>query len=267
MLDQIRLDLALAVDVLAMLGRDDESLELDGPLLAPRVDLVADGVLRLAFGAEVGQDTVLAGGCERLRDLVRERDRQGHQLRRLVARVAHHEALVARTGQVERVVVAGIVLHLEGGVDAAGDVGRLLVERHDDRAGLGVEAELRARVPDRGDPLAHQTRNVDVGARRHLAGHDDEPGRDERLAGDPPVGVVGEHGVQHRVGDLVGDLVRMTLGDRLGGDAERPGGDARNPSGWRAGCSAATRRWARGPSGSPPARPAGGPRAPSRRSP
>ena len=31
-----------------------------------------------------------------------------------------------------------------------------------------------------------------------------------------PVGIVAQHGVEHAVGDLVGDLVRVTLGHRLG---------------------------------------------------
>jgi hypothetical protein len=32
--------------------------------------------------------------------------------------------------------------------------------------------------------------------------------------------VVAHHGVEHAVGDLVGDLVRMALGDRLGREQE-----------------------------------------------
>ena len=126
--------------------------------------------------------------ASRLRELVREHDRQRHQLRRLVGRVAEHHPLVAGADPVERVVVARVVLHLEGGVDALRDVGRLLVERDDDAAGLGVEAVLGARVADRGDPLAHEPRDVDVRLGRDLAGDDDEAGRDERLAGDAPVG-------------------------------------------------------------------------------
>ena len=50
---------------------------------------------------------------------------------------------------------------------------------------------------------------------RDLAGDDDEARRDQRLAGDAPLGVVGEDGVEDGVRDLVGDLVRVALGDRL----------------------------------------------------
>ena len=82
---------------------------------------------------------------------------------RLVRRVAEHHPLVAGADPVERIVVARVVLHLERRVDALRDVGRLLVERDDHAAGLGVEAVLRARVADLGDALAHEARDVDVG--------------------------------------------------------------------------------------------------------
>ena len=39
--------------------------------------------------------------------------------------------------------------------------------------------------------------------------------------------VVGEDRVENRIGDLVGDLVRVALGDRLGAEGERPRGHAR----------------------------------------
>ena len=45
-----------------------------------------------------------------------------------------------------------------------------------------------------------------------------DAGLDQRLAGDARALVLREHGVEHRVGDLVGDLVRMSFGDGLGGE-------------------------------------------------
>ena len=78
------------------------------------------------------------------------------------ARVAEHHPLVAGADAVERIVVARVVLHLVRVVDALRDVGRLLVDRDDDAAGLGVEAVLGARVADLLDGLAHEARDVDV---------------------------------------------------------------------------------------------------------
>jgi hypothetical protein len=131
---------------------------------------------------------------------VGERDRERHQLLGLADREAEHQALVPRAA----------------GVDAHRDVGRLLVDRREDGAGLIVEAVLRAGVADVADRLADDLRDVDVRARRDLARDERGPGRHERLAGDPAVGIVGEDRVEDPVGDLVGDLVRVSLGDRLG---------------------------------------------------
>ena len=147
-----------------------------------------------------------------------EHDRQRHQLVGLVRGVAEHHPLVARSLTVQRVGVT--VLLLVRVVDALRDVGRLLVDCDDDAARLGVEAELRARVADLPDPASDELRDVDIRLGGDLAGDDDEPGRDQRLAGDAPLGIGGENGVEHGVGDLVGHLVRMALGDRLGGEGE-----------------------------------------------
>jgi hypothetical protein len=147
---------------------------------------------------------------------VGEHDRKRHQLRRLARRVPEHHPLIARADAVERVLVPGVVLDLVREVDALRDVRRLVVDRDDDAARRGVEAPLGVRVADVGDLLAHEGRDVHVRLGRDLAGDDDEPCGDQRLAGDAPVGVVSEDGVEDGVGDLVGDLVRMALGDRLG---------------------------------------------------
>src|SRR5262249_6238275 len=90
---------------------------------------------------------------------------------------------------------------------------------------------LGAGVADLLDPLADEPRDVDVDLGRDLARDDHEAGGDERLAGDAPVRIAGEHGVEDRVGDLVGDLVRVALGDRLGREVEAArSGDAGAPT-------------------------------------
>ena len=186
--------------------------------MAVLVDLVAHRHLGLAVGAQVVERAVLAHLGEPAREPVREHDRQRHQLVGLVDRVAEHHPLIARADGVELVDVA--VLALEGGVDALGDVGRLLVQRHDHAARLGVEPELGPRVADRTDALTGQPLDVERRRRRDLAGDDDEPGRDQRLARDAAQRILLQDGVEHGVGDLVGDLVRMTLGHRLGRELE-----------------------------------------------
>ena len=116
------------------------------------------------------------------------------------------------------------MLHLVRGIDALCDVGRLLVERNDDAAGGRVEAPLGMRVADLGDPLAHELGNVDVDLRRDLARDDHEPGRDQRLAGDAALRILGQNGIEDGIRDLVGDLVGMPLGDGFRGEQELAGG-------------------------------------------
>ena len=132
------------------------------------VAVVFDGDLRLAVGPEVVEDAVAPRARQPLHELVREHDRQRHQLVGLGAGVAEHQPLVAGAAR----------------VDALRDVGRLLVDRRQHGAGLGVEAELRARVADVLDRLADDLRKVDVAGRGDLAGDDGEAGRDQRFAGD-----------------------------------------------------------------------------------
>ena len=62
------------------------------------------------------------------------------------------------------------------------------------------------------DGLADDLLEVDPGAGRDLAGDDDHAGLDQRFAGDAALWVLGEDRVEDGVGDLVGNLVRMSLG-------------------------------------------------------
>ena len=78
--DQVGLDQRLGVEPVAVLRRDEHALDLDGPLAAVLVDLVAHRHLRLAVGPQVRQHVGLANLREAVRDAVRELDRQRHQL-------------------------------------------------------------------------------------------------------------------------------------------------------------------------------------------
>jgi hypothetical protein len=198
---------------LAVLRGDQELLDLDRHAIA-----VAHRDLRLAVRAQVGDDVGAAHVGEALGELVGQRDRQRHELGRLARRVAEHHPLVARAGDVQSVVVGGIRPCLVRRVHALRDVRRLLVDRVDDRARVGREAEIGVGVADLADRGARDVLDVDVGLCRDLARDDDEPRVHERLARHAPVGIVAHDRVQDPVGDLVGHLVRVTLGDRLRGE-------------------------------------------------
>ena len=192
----------LGRDLRAVLGREHHGLESDRLVV-----LVAQR--HLAFGIRT-QPLKLAGLAHlrlALHQAVREGNRRRHQHVGLVGGVAEHQPLVA-----------GALLALVLAVDALGDVRGLLADDVDDPAAGAVESHLGGVVADLEHRLAHQRFDVDPGAGGHLAGDDDDTGLDQRLAGDAAAIVLLEDRIEHRVGDLVGHLVRVPLGHRLRGE-------------------------------------------------
>jgi hypothetical protein len=214
-LPQVRLDQRLGVHAVLVLRRDQHALDLDRAAV-----LVANRDLRLAVRPQVGHQLGAADLGEAMSELVRERDRHRHELLRLTRRVAEHHALVAGACHVELVVVRRVGAGLVGLVHALRDVGRLLVDRGDDGARIAVEPVPALGVADLADRLARDLRDVHVHVGRDLARDDDEAGVHERLAGDAALGILGHHGVEDSIRDLVGHLVRMAFRDRLGGEQE-----------------------------------------------
>ena len=194
-----------------MLGGEHHGVHAGG--LAALV--VLHGDLGLAVGAEVVHQALLTHVGQALGHLVGQGDGQGHQLRRLVAGVAEHHALVARA-VVQLTVALG--LGLVALVHAQGDVAGLLVDVGDDGAGVAVEAVLGAVVADVQHHLAGDLGDVHVAVGGDLAHDVDQAGGGAGLAGHAAIGVFFKDRVQHRVGDLVADLIGMSLGDGFRGE-------------------------------------------------
>jgi len=140
---------------------------------------------------------------------VRIVNRRRHQLGRLVAGVAEHQALVSGPD----VLALRLVL-----VDAHRDVAALLAHGHEHRAGVGGDSHLVVGVADVADHVAHHLLVVDRAPRGDLAGDDGQPRGDHRFARHAAAGILSEEGVEHTVGDLVGQLVRMPHAHRLAGE-------------------------------------------------
>ena len=79
-----------------------------------------------------------------------------------------------------------------------------------------AEAEAGVVVADFFDRLPGDLVDVERELRRDFAADDDQAAADEGFAGDAAGGVVLEDGVEHRVGNVVGDLVGMAFADGLG---------------------------------------------------
>ena len=131
-------------------------------------------------------------------------DRQRHQRVRLVAGEAEHHPLVAGPAE----------------VDAHRDVRRLRVQVAMHLAGVRREADVRVDVADLADRVADDFLHDcgrQVGLRGDLAGDDDQVSRDQRFAGDAAGRVGGQAVVEDRVGNLVGDLIRVSHRHRFAG--------------------------------------------------
>ena len=180
--------------VFAMLARHHDRVHAHGS-----ASLVLHRDLRFAVGPQIVEHAVAARARQAFAQLVRQHNGQRHQLGGFGAGIAEHQPLIAGTA----------------GVDAHADVGRLLVNRREHGAGLGVEAELRARVADVFDRRARDFLEIDDGVGGDFARHHDQAGRDERFAGDTALRILRENGVEDGIGNLIGNLVGMSFGDGL----------------------------------------------------
>ncbi len=211
----ILLDLLVRHAVEVLRGNQDG---VDPNRLALRV---LDRYLALAVRQQVRQIAVLANLGQLAGHLVRQRDRQRHQLRRLVGREADHHALVTRTDLIV-LVARRRGAALQRVVNAAGDVRALLLDRHDDAALARIEPVVRVRVTNLRDDIANQLLDIDVGTGRDFAEDQHESGRYRGFACHAGIRILREHGVKHRVGDLVTDLVGMPFRHRLRREKQLP---------------------------------------------
>ena len=178
-------------------GYNDRVDALDLAVLA-----ILHGNLTLAVRPEPRKAAVLSRLCQRLRQIVRVGDRRRHQLLGFVAGKSEHHALIA-CALLVRIVIGRIHAHR--------DILRLLVDRRQNRAASSVEAILRVIVADLRDRVSRNARNVHIAVRRNLAHHQHKTGRRRALARHTRLRVLGQDRIQYAVGNLVADLIGMSL--------------------------------------------------------
>src|SRR3569832_841141 len=135
--------------------------------------VVTNGDLALGDRTQPRHDAVLAQLGLAAHEAVRIGDRRGHQHVGLVGGVAEHHALVA-----------GALFMVLGLVHAHGDVGGLLADGGQHRAGLPVETHLGTVIADLFHSLPHHGLGIDPGLGGDFAGEDDHAGLHQGLAGD-----------------------------------------------------------------------------------
>ena len=163
--------------------------------------VILDRYLRFAVGKDVGEGAIFSLLCEAIRHSVCQRNRQGHQIVGLVAGITEHHALVS--------CAANLI------VGSHRNVGALLINGGEHRAGVTIEACFGAVVADVLQRLSDDAGNVDVALGCDLAHDYDHAGRAAGLTGDSSIGILTHDLVEDCVGDLVTHLVGVSLCDRF----------------------------------------------------
>ena len=198
-----------AADLLVVLGGNDHCVH--GHRLAV---LIFYRHLTFAVGSEPRQRSILPYLGQAAGQPVGQRDRQGHQFWGLVTGIAEHHALIAGTvGSFDR-LSAGF----QRVVHAHGDIGTLGMNGGQYGAAVAVEAKIAAGVANVPDHLPGNFVDGYIGRSGDLAHHLHQAGGGAGLTGHAGHGVFGEDRVQHRVADLVAELVRMPFGDGFTGE-------------------------------------------------
>ena len=202
-----------------VLSGDEDGVDLGGDDRPIFKLIVGDGDLGLSIGAEPPKSSVLTHIGKLLAELVGEKVGQGHAALGLIRGISKHDTLV--TGTNIHVILSD--------VNSAGDIGRLLVNAHEDlavvtRETLGLD---RREIIDKGteSDLTHLVTDnflvVEVGGGGDLAKDHNHVVFGGGLAGDLGHGVGGEAGVEDGIGDLIAELIGMSFVDGLGREEER----------------------------------------------
>ena len=210
LLDDLLLDLLselLGGDILRMLGRDNNSVDTLGDDSAV-IMAVLNGDLSLGVGAEPGERAIATSGRHGSIQLVGEEKGEGEELGSLVGGIAEHDTLVTSTELLKSLLV----------VKTLSDIGRLLLNGDEQVAGLVVETLGGVIVTDVLDSLTDNLLVVELGLGGNLTEDHDHTGLGGSLASDLGEGVLSQAGIEDSIGDLISDLVGVTLTDGLGLD-------------------------------------------------
>ena len=196
-----RLGQISVADLGMMLGRQHDGVDLGG--LA--IDIL-DGDLRLGVGTQPRDLAAVTQLGLALHQTMRQVQGQRHQLFGLVDRIAEHQALVA--GALVQVQALAFIHTLS-------DVGRLCVVSDQHGATLVVDAIVGVVVTDALDDTTRHRVIVDLGFGGDLTSQHDQTRVAQGLSGNARVLVLSQDGIEDGIGNLIGNFVRMSFGNRL----------------------------------------------------
>jgi hypothetical protein len=190
-----------------MLGRDKNVIDAEGSELAVLVGVLNDD-LGLAVRSQPWDLSVLPLDGHLLAELVGELmgQRMESFLVPLVGGIAEHETLVTSAD-----ISIGLV-----GVDSSEDVCILGLDVGDYLAVCSIESDGLTGVADLGAHIAGDLLEVDlVSGHSGFSEKNNHSSFDRGLHGDLGIGVNSEACIDDAVGDLITELVGMSLADRL----------------------------------------------------
>jgi hypothetical protein len=170
---QILLDLLVGHVGAVLCGNDDG---IDAARFAV---LIFHGHLRFAVGPHPFENLFLAHFGQTFGQSMGQHDRHRHELGRFIGGIPKHEALVAGAA----------------GINSHGDIAGLLVDRRQDRAGVGIETPGGVRIADVLDHVANDIGNLHIGLGRDFSGDECDAGRENGFAGDSRKFVLSDDGV------------------------------------------------------------------------
>ena len=195
----------LGGDGLSVLGRDDNGVNTEWDN-GTAIVLVLHGDLGLGVWAQPWDGSVTAGAGHLSVEGVRNLEVQWVELWGLVGGITEHETLVTGTELLKSLLV----------VETLGDIWRLLLNGDEDVAGLVVETLGGVIVTDVLDGTTDDLLVVELCLGGNLTEDHHHSGLGSGLAADLGQRVLGQAGVENGIGDLISDLIWVSLTDRLG---------------------------------------------------
>mmetsp|Transcript_3019 Transcript_3019/g.5660 ORF Transcript_3019/g.5660 Transcript_3019/m.5660 type:complete len:291 (+) Transcript_3019:676-1548(+) len=202
-----------------MLCRDQNGVDLGGDNGSISKLIVRDSNLGLTIGTEPPKSTILTNIGELLAQLVGKKMRQGHATRGLIGGVSKHDTLITSTD-----------IHvIFTNVNTTGNIGGLLVDTNENLAGIATQSfgVDRGKIIDErretnlANLITYDLLIIEVSSGTDLTKDHDHVVLCGSLASDLGKRVGSKASIKDGIGDLIAELVRVALVDRLGGKEER----------------------------------------------
>ena len=183
------------VNLFGMLGRQYHRIDANDFAV-----IVLEGDLAFCIRAQPRQGAVFAYFSLTLYQTVRVGDRGWHQHVGFVGRVAKHQALVARA-----------LFQWIGTVNALVDVWRLFANGAQHRARIGIKAHIRMHITDFTHRVTGDLFDINPCAGGDLTANQNHASFDIGFARDARFRILRQDRIQHRIGDLVSNFIRMSF--------------------------------------------------------